>query len=85
MGLVRSSYARNLASEIQIKADSERLTQTSNMRLIITLCLSLTVSELNSICLWTGNDVMPVSPLGGVVGQRSMQILKGSPRLPICV
>ena len=36
-----------------------------------------------SICLWTGNDVMPVSPLGGVVGQRSMRIMKGSPRLPI--
>src|SRR5208282_4442017 len=32
-----------------------------------------------SICVWTGNDVMPVSPLGGVVGQRSMRILKGSP------
>ena len=46
MGLVRSSYARKLASEIKIKADSERLTQTSNLRLIMTLCLSLTISEL---------------------------------------
>ena len=37
-----------------------------------------------SICLWTGNDVMMVSLLGGVVCQRSIRILKGSPRLPIC-
>ena len=36
-----------------------------------------------SIYLVTGNDVIPVSPLGGLVGQRSMRILKGSPRLPI--
>ena len=32
-----------------------------------------------SFCLWTGNDVMPVSPLGGVVRQSSMQILKAVP------
>ena len=40
--------------------------------------------RVNSICLWTWNGVMPVSPLGGVVGQSLMRILKGSPRLPIC-
>ena len=37
-----------------------------------------------SICLWTGNDVMPISPLGGAVGQKSVLILNGRPRLPIC-
>ena len=37
-----------------------------------------------NIFLWTGNDVMPVSPLGGVAGQMSIRILKGSFRLPIC-
>ena len=46
MGLVRSSFARKLASEIKIKTDSERLAQSSNLRLRMTLCLSLTVSEL---------------------------------------
>ena len=46
MGLVRSSFARKLASEIKIKTDSERLAQSSNLRLIMTSCLSLTVSEL---------------------------------------
>ena len=55
---------------------------TTYLRLIITFGLSLIVSELG-ICLWTGNDVMAVSPLGGIVGRRSMWILKGSPRLPI--
>ena len=29
--------------------------------------------------MWTGNDVISVSPLGGVAGQRSMRILKGTP------
>ena len=80
--MVRSSYARKVASEIKIKADSERLTQTTNLRLIMTLCLYLTVSESISFVV-TGNDVMLVSRLGGVVGQRSLRILKGSPRLPI--
>ena len=40
--------------------------------------------RVTSIYLWTGNDVMPISPLGGVVGKRSVCILKGGPRLPIC-
>ena len=37
-----------------------------------------------NVCLWTGNDVIPVSPLDGVIGKISMRIRKGSPRLPIC-
>ena len=37
-----------------------------------------------SICSWTGNDVMPVSPLGGILGQMSMRIMKGSYMLPHC-
>ena len=32
-----------------------------------------------SICLWTGNDVMQISPLGGVAGQILRRILKGVP------
>ena len=40
--------------------------------------------QVISICLWTGNDVMPISPLDGVAGQRSVRILKGGPQLPIC-
>ena len=40
--------------------------------------------RVTSICLWTENDVMPISPLGGVVGQRSVQILKGGQRFPVC-
>src|SRR5208282_3429445 len=40
--------------------------------------------QVISICLWTGDAVMSVSPLGGVIGQISMRIRKGSPPLPIC-
>ena len=45
----------------------------------MTFGLSLTVSELLAFVCGPGNDVMPVSPLGGVVGQRSMRYLKAAP------
>ena len=46
----------------------------------ITFGLSLTVSKLLAfVCGPEKNDVMPVSPLGGVIGQSSVQIRKGSP------
>jgi len=74
--ILRSSHSS------KVKADSERQSQPSYLRLIITFGLSLTVSELLAF-VWTENDVMPIFPLGGVVGQISRRILKGSIRLPI--
>ena len=48
-------------------ADSERQHTTSYSRIIIIVGLSLTVSMLAiGVCLWTGNDVMPISTLDGV-------------------
>src|SRR5208282_5694218 len=34
-----------------------------------------------SVFLWSGNDVMPISPLGVIADQISRHILKGSSRL----
>ena len=53
----------------KVKPNSERQTHTSYLRLITNFGLSLVRFRVISICLWTGTDVMPVSPLGGVVGQ----------------
>ena len=38
-----------------------------------------------SICLWTGSDVMPISPLGGVAGRIRPQIMKASHRFTFYV
>ena len=67
----------------EVETVSERQTHTSYLRLIITFGLSLAVSELLAFVCGQKNDVMPISPLGGVTGQISRRILKGSTRLPI--
>ena len=58
---------------LKMKADSKRMSQTSNLRLVMTLCLSLTVSELTAFVCGPGNDDMPVCQLGAV-GQMSRRI-----------
>ena len=49
-----------------IKEDFERQQLTSYLRFCITFGLPLTVFRVISVCLWAGNDVMPISPLDGV-------------------
>ena len=70
----------------KVNADSERQSPTSYLRLIITFGL-YSISDrfqVISICLCAGNEVIPVSSLGGVVSERSMRIMKGSPLVPSC-
>ena len=75
--ILRSSHSS------KVKADSERQSQPSYLRLIITLWSISHRFRVISVFVWTENDVMPIFPLGGVVGQISRRILKGSIRLPI--
>ena len=78
-------FAPRWRRRAKVKPDSERQTQTSYLQLITTFGISLTVSKSLAFVCGPNNDIMPVSPLGVVVGQRSRRILKGRPRHPFVI
>src|SRR5664279_310963 len=83
-----SDLSARCRRRLKVNSDSERPTTISYKWLIITFSLGGTVFELLAFLLYrllTGNDVIAISPLGGVACQMFGRILNALPRYPISV